>query len=74
MAYILADLKSQLDALPPNGYVGLHYDDYSELFPPGEPDVTARRAAEVFARSNGCEILNRPADQIVDFVKKKITS
>lgn len=71
MAFELKDLKSELDALSPGDATGIPYDVYADIFPPGEPDDGARGRALVFARACGCTIDNKPADEIVYFVKSK---
>jgi hypothetical protein len=48
---------------------GQLYDCYSTLFPPGEPDASARERAYKLAMQTGCEIDNQPDEQTVWFVK-----
>ena len=67
----LAELKAQIDARPDGSAVGLPYDAYADLFPPGEPDHYAREAALNFAKANGCIIDYKPDANIVLFVKPK---
>jgi hypothetical protein len=73
-SFTLADLKAQIDACPDGGAVGLPYDAYADLFPPGEPDENARAAAYNFAKANSCTIDNKPDANIVFFVKPKKAS
>ena len=74
MAYTLATLKSQLDELPPDGQLSITYETFADLFPPGEPDVNARRGLGVFAHSAGCDLKNDQHNQIIDFTKRKQAS
>jgi hypothetical protein len=71
MAYSLEDLRAEIAACPSGRAVGLSYDVYAELFPPGEPDEFARGRAWQFAKDNGCAINNRVTEQTVLFVKPK---
>ena len=71
MAFTLDDLKAQIAACPPGGAIGVPYDTYADLFPPGEPHFGARARAFEFAKANGCEINNSWAHEIVFFVKRK---
>jgi hypothetical protein len=70
-SFTLAEVKAQIDDCPDGGAVGLPYDVYADLFPPGEPDHNAREAAFNFAKANGCTIDNKPDANIVFFVKQK---
>ena len=65
----LDELKATLVALPSGQCAGIHYDAYTELFPPGEPDENARARCYEFAKSVGCRIDNRSEEQTVLFVK-----
>jgi hypothetical protein len=69
MAYTLADLEKELNALAPGTTCCIHHDVFADLFPPGEPDEAARGAALNFAKANGCTIDNRPEEQTLCFVK-----
>jgi hypothetical protein len=71
MAFTLPDLQAELKALAPGAACCIHHDTFAELFPPGEPDDSARRAALAFAKANGCIIDNRPSEQTLCFVKPK---
>jgi hypothetical protein len=71
MAYTLENLEAQIADLPPGGAVGLPYDTYVDLFPPGEPDQGARERAYNFAKANGCTIDHNLKEQIVFFVKPR---
>jgi hypothetical protein len=71
MAYTLQDLANEIAAAPAGGAVGVGYDVYEELFPPGEPDQGARAKAWEFAKANGCAVNNRPTERTVFFVKPK---
>jgi hypothetical protein len=63
------ELQTTLLELEPGKAAGLHHEVYAHLFPPGEPDETARAAACALARSTGCHIENKPNVQTVWFVK-----
>lgn len=65
----LDELRVQLLALQAGQMAGIHHDVYADLFPPGEPDENARAACLDFARSVGCRIENRPAEETVWFIK-----
>jgi hypothetical protein len=65
----LDELRTTLMALPAGKYAGIHHDVYAGLFPPGEPDESARAACHEFAKSLGCTIDNRPGELTVWFVK-----
>jgi hypothetical protein len=65
----LQELEALLATVQPGQGAQVPYAVYDELFPPGEPDETARAAAFRFARANGCSIDNRPQDQSVWFLK-----
>jgi len=71
MAFTLVDLKAQIAMCPVGGAIGVPYDTYAHLFPPGEPDDVARARALAFAKANGCTINNRWTAEIVFFVKPK---
>ena len=73
MAFTLDDLKTQIDACPIGGAIGVPYNLYAELFQPGEPDEGARERAYKFAKANGCAINNKWTGEIVFFVKPKPT-
>jgi hypothetical protein len=63
------ELRTTLISLEPGKAAGLHHEVYAELFPPGEPDETARAAADELAKSTCCRIENKPNVQTVWFVK-----
>jgi hypothetical protein len=65
----LDELRATLIALPAGKCAGIHHDLYAELFPPGEPDESARAACYEFAKSLGCTIDNKPGERTVWFVK-----
>jgi hypothetical protein len=65
----LDELRATLTALPAGKCAGIHHDVYAELFPPGEPDESARAACYEFAKSLGCTIDNRLGERTVWFVK-----
>lgn len=71
MGYSIDDLRREIYACPKGGAVGLDYETYADLFPPGEPDDRARERALGFARGLGCTIDNRPAERRVFFVTAK---
>ena len=63
------ELRTILIDLEPGRAAGLHHAVYAELFPPGEPDQTARAAAHELAKSTGCRFEHRPNVQTVWFMK-----
>jgi hypothetical protein len=65
----LDELRATLTALPAGKCAGIHHEVYAQLFPPGEPDETARAACYEFAKSVRCSIDNRPRERTVLFVK-----
>ena len=65
----LDELRKVLQEMKPGNAGGLLYDSYSTLFPPGEPDASARERAYKLAMETGCEIDNQPDEQTVWFVK-----
>ena len=67
----LSSLRNEIAACSPGGTVVITYEEYGKLFPPGEPDVDAREKAWTFARENGCWLLIRPSETVVEFVKLK---
>lgn len=62
-------LKQKIGACPAGNAVGVSYDLFRELFPPGEPDERARKAAYNFAKVNGCTINISWSKEMVFFVK-----
>jgi len=71
MGFTIEDLRREIAHCPSGGAVGVPYDTYADLFPPGEPDQSARERAWNFAKTNGCAINNRVTEQTVYFVKPK---
>jgi hypothetical protein len=69
MNFTLADLQAELKALAPGAACCIHHDTFAGLFPSGEPDDNARKAAFDFAKANGCTISNRPSENLLCFVK-----
>jgi hypothetical protein len=69
VAMTLDELKGQVQGMQPGKYARVPYDVYADLFPPGEPDQSAREACYNFAKSLGCRIENKPDDQAVWIVK-----
>lgn len=65
----LDDLGDQLRALGPGKAMGIPYQIYADLWPPGEPDQQSRGACHRFARDLGCRIENKPADRTVWIIK-----
>ena len=65
----LDELRATLAALAPGKCAGIHHDVYADLFPPGEPDETARTACYAFAKSVGCRIENKRNEKTIWFVK-----
>jgi hypothetical protein len=63
------ELKTTLLLLEPGKAAGLHHEVYADIFPPGEPDETARASAYALARSTGCHVEIKPNVQTVWFVK-----
>jgi len=64
------ELESQLDALPSQGKLGLRYDLYADIFPPGEPDENARQECYALAKRRRCTILHDADRQTVWFQKE----
>jgi hypothetical protein len=67
----LDELRTELATLPWDHAIGVPYDVFALLFPPGEPDERARESAYKFAQENGCTISNHQAEKIVFFIKSK---
>jgi hypothetical protein len=65
----LDEFAEKLKAIGPGKYSGVPYENYADLFPPGESDKLARERCEKFARSHGFRIENQPALQQVWFIK-----
>jgi hypothetical protein len=65
----LDELKATLSNLPVGKAAHVPYDVYEMLFPPGEPDESARARAYAFAKASGCVIENRANAREVLFVK-----
>jgi hypothetical protein len=65
----IEEFRSILVEMIPGKYAQLDYADYERLFPPGEPDETAREACYNFAKSAGCRIENKPKSRVIWFVK-----
>jgi hypothetical protein len=67
----LTSLRDEIAACSPGNTVVISYQQYGELFPPGEPDLDARQKAWTFATENGCWLVLRPAEGVVEFVKRE---
>jgi hypothetical protein len=67
----LASLRDEITACSPGGTVVISYQQYGELFPPGEPDIGAREKARTFATEAGCWFVIRPREAVVAFVKRE---
>jgi hypothetical protein len=67
----LTSLRDEIAACPPGDTVVISYQQYRELFPPGEPDIDARQKARTFATEAGCWFVIRPEEGLVTFVKRE---
>ncbi len=56
----LEELGDTLDEMKPGNRAAIGHDIFAALFPPGEPDESARAACFKFAREHGCRIENKP--------------
>jgi hypothetical protein len=70
----LDEFEDVLKQLTPGQGAHVPYDTYRELFPPGEPDATARARAYEFARSHSCQIESHPNERVVVFYKPNVES
>jgi hypothetical protein len=66
----LRSLRNEIAACSPGERVLVNYEDYADLFPPGEPDVDARENARRFAAENGCWFVIHPTEKVVVFIKR----
>jgi len=64
------DLREALVGLVHGQRASVTYDVYTEIFPPGEPDVLARKMCYEFARSLGCRIENHISEKEIWFIKE----
>jgi hypothetical protein len=67
----LTSLRDEIAACSPGDTVVISYQQYRELFPPGEPDIDARQKARTFATEAGCWFVIRPGEGVVTFVKRE---
>ncbi len=51
-------LKSYLLEMPSGHVFDLTYNQFEDVFPPGEPDTAARQALHAFAEECACELIN----------------
>jgi hypothetical protein len=65
----LLELRAVLEGLEPGKTAEVPYSVYEALFPPGEPDQTARDRASSLARECGCVISTKVALKVVCFAK-----
>ena len=65
------EFKAILEEMDAGNAAEVPYEIYEELFPPGEPDESARQRAYEFAKANGCVIDHRPTERLVLFVKSE---
>lgn len=65
----LVELKFQLNHLKGGQMTIIPYDEYSDLFPAGEPDQIVHTDSFHFAKANGCHVVNRPSEQQVWIIK-----
>jgi hypothetical protein len=65
----IKELKDILCGLKQGEFAAINYGFYAELFPPGEPNESARTASYAFAMYHGCRIQNDAAQRIIRFVK-----
>jgi len=64
-----SELKSQLRALSSGEELGLSFDVYADMFPPGEPDENARQACYAVAKRCGCKIEVKVNDRHIRSLK-----
>jgi hypothetical protein len=65
----LDEFSIELQEVKPGQYAQLHHDVYTELFPPGEPDQSARERCAKFAKERGFRIENKPAHKVIWFIR-----
>jgi len=73
-AMTLDEFEDVLKQLTPGQGAHVPYDTYRALFPPGEPNATARARAYEFARSHSCQIESHPNERVVVFYKHNVES
>ena len=73
-AMTLDEFEDVLKQLTPGQGAHVPYDTYRALFPPGEPNATARARAYEFARSHSCQIESHPNERVVVFYKPNVES
>jgi hypothetical protein len=56
----LVELGWILDEMKPGNSAAIRYDMFADLFPPGDPDESARAACLSFAQQHGCRVENKP--------------
>lgn len=66
----LPELESQLNALRSQEKLGLPYDLYADIFPPGEPDENARQACYALAKRCNCRIFRDADQRTISFQKE----
>ena len=62
-------LDEILEMVLQNGSVGISYEIFADLFPPGIDDDPARERAGNFARQHNLEIERNDTDQSVTFTR-----
>ncbi len=55
-------LRSYLIEMRSGHIFDLSYAQFTEIFPPGEPDAISRAALREFAESCGCDLTHNDAD------------
>jgi hypothetical protein len=68
----LDEFEGLLKQLTPGQGAHLSYEACQELFPPGEPDQTARARAYEFARSHSCQVENHRDERVMVFYKPNL--
>ena len=67
----LTSLRDEIAACSPGGTVVISYQEYGKLFLRVSPTFMRDQTAWTFARENGCWLLIRPSETVVEFVKLK---
>ena len=65
----LIELGIELGHLKRGQKTVISYDQYSDLFPAGEPDEIIHTDSYHFAKANDCHIENRPSQQEIWVIK-----
>jgi hypothetical protein len=63
------ELAKELARLDSGSRLGVAYNVFEILFPPGEPNASARQACRDYAAAQGCRVVNASQTRTVWFVK-----